>query len=421
MPRLQRLHFPALRTLLPLAFSLAVLLVPQAAGALMVSEGGGDLPASYEKLFRELTKGLTEFSTRLKEIPVSAGQPVSFFATLTTADGRRGRVLLESGGMEDSLVMLDALKDVGVQGIKVAIPYPLVVPGQPLAAEYLDYYVRLAQEVRRRGLALFVHMSPEHRNPAFARQKDEVRFGALDRLGRVARAQAETVLAALKPDILGLVNEPSNAAASADLPDLATAEGLTRFLGAVGKDLSHNGTRIAAGLGSWDKPELAAALVASPQVELFDIHVYAVRGKSVDYLAQADDYAQLARLLGKPVALGEVWLYKASIFELSVRHGDAPATSQDVFRRDIYGFWSPLDTAFLRLMGRLASTRGLEFVCPFWSQYLFSYLAYEPHLESTAYPAVVRYANMASYDAMRRGRLSATGQAFREMIRGGAR
>jgi hypothetical protein len=400
--------------------ALALLLAPGRAAAIQVSEGGGEVPPVHEKLFKELARDLQAFADRLAEVPDSGPGP-RYFAALTTADGLRGRALLEYGSMEGSRVMLDALRDLGVSGVKVDIPYPLLAPGQPLAREYLDFYARLAAEVRKRGLALYVSMTPAFRNPAFAKQKGDARLAALDRLAQVARAQAEAVLGAMQPDILGLVNEPSTAAENADLPELATGEGLARFLAAVTQDLARNGISMAAGLGAWEEPELAAALVAAPGMDILDIHVGALRSKKTDFLVQADEYAQLARLLGKRAVLGEVWLSKASTFELTARRLGGPAPGQEVFRRDVYGFWSPLDASFLRLMDRLARARGLDLVCPAWPRYLFSYLEYQSGLERTAYTALMRDADAAAFAAMRRDDLTRTGEALRQLIRAGRR
>jgi len=412
-----RVLAPALGRALPCALALlGLLLFAGPAAAVSVSDGGGEVSAAYDRLSRELIRELAQFQAQLVKVPVADPRPAPGFAPLTAADGRQGRALLESGVMDAALVMLDALQDLGVAGVKVDIPYPLLVPDQPRAAEFLGFYSRLAREIRRRGLSLYVHMTPVSRALAVARRGED-RSAALDRLAQAARTQAETVLAELKPDLLGLVNEPTNAAEDTGLQDLATAEGLTRFLGTVTGNLAHNGTRLAAGLGSWEAPELAAALVAAPGVEFLDIHVGALRFRQFDCLTQADEYAELARLLGKPAALGEVWLYKASPFELFPRRLGAPGTGQDVFRRDVYGFWSPLDAAFLRLMARLAQARGLEFICPSQPRYLFAYLEYEPHLERTAYPALMRLADRAAFEAMRRDHLSDTGRAFREVIR----
>ncbi|MEW5774994.1 MAG: hypothetical protein AB1916_15860 [Thermodesulfobacteriota bacterium] len=407
----------AVLALLP---ALVLLLAPAPARALSASAGGGEAPAVLDRLFKDLAKGLQAFAIRLDAIPPAGPHPgPRFFAPLTTADGRRGQDLLEYGGMEGNLVMLDALQHLGVHGVALSIPYPLLAPGQPRAQEYMEFYSRLAAEIRKRSLALYVHMTPAFRSPAYARQKGDAPFAALDRLALAAGAQAEAVLAALRPDILGLISEPSAAAEDAGMPELSTTEGLGRFLDNATRRLARNGTRIAAGLGSWERPELAAALAASSVVDILDIHVCAVRSRKTDFLAQADEYAQLARLLGKQAALGEVWLSKTSSFEFGSRRSGRSPDSQEVLRRDMYGFWSPLDIAFLDLMVRLARIRGLEFVCPSRPQHLFAYLEYQPGLEKTAFPALARKADAAAFAAMRRDDLSRTGEAFRRLIRDG--
>ena len=265
---------------------------------------------------------------------------------------------------------------------------------------------------------LYVRMAPVFHNPAFFPQGGEARTGPLDLLARAARAQVEIVLADLAPDVLGLLDEPTAAADNADLPDLAKPEALGGFLDAVTRDLVHNGTSLAVGLGSWEEPELAAVLAAAPGVELLDIHVSALRSRQTDFLVQADEYAQMAQLLGKRAALGAVWLSKSSSFTLSSRRARWLPADQDIVRLDVYGFWSPLDAAFLRLMARLARARDLEFLCPASSAPLFTYLEYDSHMERTAYPALARFFERAVYQEARAEHLSRTGRVFRDIVRG---
>jgi hypothetical protein len=45
--------------------------------------------------------------------------------------------------------------------------------------------------------------------------------------------------------------------------------------------------------------------------------------------------------------MGEAWLYKAGVSELSPGN---IVNSQEIYSRDVYSFWSPLDRQFLVLL-----------------------------------------------------------------------
>src|SRR3990172_4829678 len=50
------------------------------------------------------------------------------------------------------ILNLDRLQQLGVRGVKVAVKYPVLIPSFPRSADYLEFYRRVGQEVRRRNL-----------------------------------------------------------------------------------------------------------------------------------------------------------------------------------------------------------------------------------------------------------------------------
>jgi len=68
----------------------------------------------------------------------------------------RGEFLLETGVREATLRELDALKNLGAEGIVLQICYPLLTPEFRDPQPFLDYYSNLANEVRARNLKLLI-------------------------------------------------------------------------------------------------------------------------------------------------------------------------------------------------------------------------------------------------------------------------
>jgi hypothetical protein len=67
--------------------------------------------------------------------------------------------------------------------------------------------------------------------------------------------------------------------------------------------------------------------------------------------------------------IGESWLYKVSEEELQTGVG-----FQEVFGRDAYSFWEPLDVLFMQTAVELAQASGVRLLSFFWSNYLFAYV-----------------------------------------------
>jgi len=113
---------------------------------------------------------------------------------------------------------------------------------------------------------------------------------------------------------------------------------------------------------------------------------------------------------GKQVAIGEAWLYKASDAELAqgVYH-------DDIFLRDAYDFWAPLDSRFLWDMVNYSHAEGLAFLSPFWSKFFHAYLDYDQVI-GWNYEQVTAASNQAAAQAMLDGRLSDTGRAYATAI-----
>jgi hypothetical protein len=152
-------------------------------------------------------------------------------------------------------------------------------------------------------------------------------------------------------------------------------------------------------------------LVAETDIDYLDLHIYPINR---DYLiVRAGDAADLARRRGKGVIIGEAWLYKMLDREL----GRPEFSWADVFCRDNFSFWAPLDARFIQHIGRWSRWKGVEWVSFFWAQYLFGYADYDPSFEAKLPAEVQQLGARAAVPNIVAKRPSPAGEALQRLIR----
>lgn len=72
------------------------------------------------------------------------------------ANANRGPDLLKPESIEGVKIYLDRLKELGVQGVTIAVSYPLYLQGFDRYQEYVEFYKQVAEEVRSQGMKLDV-------------------------------------------------------------------------------------------------------------------------------------------------------------------------------------------------------------------------------------------------------------------------
>ncbi|WP_457840988.1 hypothetical protein, partial [Staphylococcus aureus] len=77
-------------------------------------------------------------------------------------------------------------------------------------------------------------------------------------------------------------------------------------------------------------------------------------------------FANQAMSKGLRVGMTEAWLLKQRDSEFT---NIDVATDPQIFARDAFSFWAPLDQKFLDAMTRLAQYKQFVFLSPFWSKY----------------------------------------------------
>jgi hypothetical protein len=366
------------------------------------------VPQEYQALYASLEESLESFHDYLSEHWDGTTGSTVFAAELLVANGNRGDVLLQPATMVGVNLYLDRFQELGVQGVTVAISFPLLSPDFPRSAEYLRFFQGVAEEVHRRGLKLLVESGPVFPDPEYSRLQVDFSGFTTETFFQAKREQLLLIAREVRPDYLSISGEPTTEKMLTGL-SLSPAE-YAAFAQETADAIDRSsGILVGAGAGTWEDPEYIRGFVADTSLDFINMHVYPLKSPYDDYLQRAVETAELARASGKKLVIGESWLYKASPAEVGKPY-------QEIFPRDVFSFWEPLDIRFIEAMAGLAHYQGFEYVSLFWANYLFAYLDYDETSKNLSYVELMNLANQAASDSILAGTFSGTGQALQRLL-----
>ena len=322
-----------------------------------------------------------------------------FGAELYLANSNRGEALLNEDAYASIGLQLRRLQELGVRGVTVTI-HEDVVGRSPRAGEYLALYDRIATDARDKGLALIVESS--------ASLVADYRLLTYDQYRQSRRAAIQRILAVVRPDYLAIGTEPTTEAGLTGYAELATPAGYGELIASLLVGLERGRTLVGAGAGTWEDRAYIEERLLSLDLDFIGLHVYPV---GQDFLPRIGELTELARRHGKRTVIGEAWLYKATDAELMAQLPPA-----QLFARDVYSFWHPLDQEFLRKMVEATRALGIDYTSAFWAQYFFAYLEYN-ELTARLSPAQLNaLVGTEALKAMLQGEVTPTGRYYRELI-----
>lgn len=370
------------------------------------------IPAEYQRLYEEISQKLGVFDSYLNSHWDGTKSKVTFGAELLPANGHAGERLLTGENYKGTLIYLDSLQSLGIQGVKIAISYPLLAPDFPNSDRYLEYYKNLAQELRKREMTILVAIGNLLPDPSFTDLQVSFSDLTFAKYLQTKRQIAERIIREIHPDYLTIANEPSTEAMATGLN--ATVPEFTETVRYVLKGLDRSGVLIGAGAGTWNDLDYVKSLARDTDLDYIDIHIY-----PANFLKEANTIADIARAYNKRLIIDEAWTYKVYDSEL----GDLGnvAMQAKVFGRDVYSFWEPLDSRFLEILVKLASYKGYEFISPFWSKYFFGYLDYEAVGKNLTYRQLTQLSNQKASQDILNHKLSDTGLTYQKLINAAAK
>ncbi len=376
------------------------------------------VPREYQALFAELDGQLARFDRLVASRWDGQKAPVIFSGEHLSSNGHLGLALLRPGHLDAALREVDRLQSLGVRAVTVQISYPMLY--RPFFrrdeeyAAYLDFYRRLADAVHRRGLKLIVKTQALFSKGGWT-SLDPGSWYRRQTLAEYIQGRTQvalTIAQEVTPDYLSVVMEPDTEADQTGLPMNTSATSVrlvTAVLSAL-KSAGISGIVVGAGVGTWH-PQYKdfAQAFAGTNLDFIDLHVYPINR---DFLDRALTVAQIARQAGKRVAMTEAWLYKSGNAE---RGRDF--TAVEVFGRDAYSFWEPLDRKFLEVIVKFAHAQRLEFLSPFWTKYFYAYVDYEK-AKSLDPRQLLTLSTQEAGKALAAGTFTQTGLAYRALITG---
>ena len=366
-----------------------------------------EVPENYRAIYRELD---AEIDRQLPLMPLPWGQKkteTAFGVELLAANSNRGEALLNERVLQEAALTLDRLKTIGVRCVSLSLHYPVLTRNHPRTDEYRDFYRRVADEIRKRGLQVVVEMGSAFREPEFSQIGVDYRGLKREKFSSGLREMAEAIVADIRPEFLTILSEPDTQTRNTGL-SFSPAE-FAATIARVAKGLDRPGVKLGAGAKSWTAEDYFKALADIPELDYLDFHIYAVQyGLASDRILKA---VELARAKGKRVSIGKAWLYKVSGREFN------RISPVEAVARDAFSFWQPLDADFIQLVVNLARTIDAEFCSFFWMKYLYAYIEHTAET-SRLYPVqIMQLSDHAAAENILKANLSPTGERFRELIK----
>ena len=367
-------------------------------------------PAEFQTVFDFLESRLSE---KLRGLPAADDLPESgpfIGAELSIANGNRGEVLQQPSALPAVRLYLDRLQAAGVTGVTIQIPDPLLTALDMDSLSYLEFFRLTVEEAHARKLRVLVETGPVFPDPQYSNV--EVDWSQISREEYFEKRRLQLVVIAreVKPDYLSLGNEPESEQRITGLD--FSAEEYRQFLARTVAEIgSPPDMLLGGGTATWEDPAFREAFLQTEGLQFYNIHIYPVVSPEADHLDILLQSADLAKAAGRKVIVGEAWLYKTTPSEL-----ESDISYEEVYMRDVYSFWQPLDILFLRTMIRLARAQEFEYLSFFWSGYFFGYLDYDQVPTGLSPVELVQSLNRIQLQNLQDGLATSTGCAFRDEI-----
>jgi len=365
-------------------------------------------PIRYRDLYSMLDAKLSSILSQIDSQWTGTIHNVCYSVELIAANGHRGEELLKPESIQAITLMLDRLKALGIRGVKVAVKYPLLRSDFLNSKGYVNFYSRVSQEVKTRNLILYVATTAAFRDPAFTSLRVDYTGLTFQQFKKELRQQVETVIGSMQPDYLTFANEPETEAMNTGLD--FSVQNMKELAEYILNGLDRKGTLIGAGAGTWDKIEYFQSLAQIASLDYLDMHIYPVNFDFV--MDKAIRIAKIAKDHGKRLLLSEAWLYKVWDREL----GTATAAAAELFARDVFSFWSPLDQKFIEAIVKLAHLLNMDLCSFFWMQYLYSYIEHDEQKAEMKPFQLFSLVNAEAAKNILSNTLSPTGKKYQSLI-----
>jgi len=332
----------------------------------------------------------------------------------------------DSQRWQDLLETLDAFKAMGMKAVLVQMMAPDLALGD--TGTLIDFYQRLAREIHARHMKLYVEhfvnipFQPNMASGAQDHKAPDARTDLQDdpqgrtRFLKILEQEVTQIYREIKPDYLSVLTEPEVAIHQSLHLTFPAAE-LADWVGGVSTRLKATGaspnTLLGAGGVTYEPEDFVLKVAQQTNLDYVDIHLYLLKMKGEDQVAKLAGLVHKIRETrpGMKVTIGEAWLLKQT------KEGPK-ATIPEIFARDNFSFWSPLDQQFLSLLMGIAQKENISVVVPYFSQYFFTYYTFGDAESSKLppWPGSVRVSWNKALQAVRSQKFSTTGKAMSALL-----
>jgi hypothetical protein len=214
----------------------------------------------------------------------------------------------------------------------------------------------------------------------------------------------------LQPDSLNIGAEPDTQYKLTGYSQFNSPDQYVAYVNFILNGLNRGQTKIGAGMGTWDNVQFAQDLAANTTLDFIAVHVYPIISGGLQKLLTV---ANIAHQHGKGVMLDEAWLYKVDSLQAT-----SIADNTEIFGRDAFSFWAPLDQEFLATLVRTAKIANIDYISPFWTMEFFSYIDYNATTATLPYSQLVNTVNQAASQHIVNDTFSSTGLYYQQFIGG---
>jgi fibronectin type 3 domain-containing protein len=376
------------------------------------------VPAAFQDLYAELDSYLNSFNNTLGS---PSTYPVLYTGTLTTANGNAGPQMLNPNYLAGVQLELQGLQAMGFKAVMFELPFTVLyrpfytfIGNEAEYEQFVNMYKAVASMIRAAGMQMVIENDTAWASGIWSNWPELTSYYAsLDWTQyQQARAQSAQVVAqVMHPDYLVLLEEPDTEAGNTGQSQVNTVSGATDMVRLMLTGLEQQGItgiQVGAGMGSWyaQYQALTQSLAALP-LNFIDMHVYLINN---DDLNNALTIASTAAAAGKPITMTECWLYKIRNNEVGVLNYN------QIWARNSFNFWEPLDNYFLNTMQKLANHTHMHFLAPFYSFYFRTALPYDSSTENLSPPQITTLEDQQAALAIQQAGFTSTGLNFYRSI-----
>jgi arabinogalactan endo-1,4-beta-galactosidase len=213
----------------------------------------------------------------------------------------------------------------GINGVTVAVSYPLLMPDLPANDQYAAFYTQVAQEVRKRHMKLDVEIGAVFANTPFAANLPPYHYAnqTFSQYESAIRSMTKIVVSQMSPDYFNIGSEPDIGASLTGIREFLDPATNAEYVRSVLNSLEKGQTKMAAGIGNWSNLSYVRKLVQQPDLDCINVHIYPFySGPQLTLIAATAD---VAKENGKCVIIDEAWLSK------TIGNEGSAASNPDIF------------------------------------------------------------------------------------------